>query len=84
MGATSACSNVSQANVVTGIVDSIGVAIDATATAAPSVPGGAGTAIKAARGLEAVDGAGAEDKLGAAGKMVGDLPKPPTGRGQYQ
>ena len=82
MGATSAYSNFSQGNVGAGIVDSIGVAIDATAAAVPFVPGGAGTAIKAARGLEkAVDGARTADKLGDAGKMVGDLPKPPTGPG---
>ena len=82
MGATSAYSNFSQGNVGAGIVDSIGVAIDATATAVPFVPGGAGTAIKAARGLEkAVDGVRTADKLGDAGKMVGDLPKPPTGPG---
>lgn len=82
MGATSAYSNFSQGNVGAGIVDSIGVAIDATAAAVPFVPGGAGTAIKAARGLEkAVDGARTADNLGDAGKMVGDLPKPPTGPG---
>lgn len=82
MGATSAYSNFSQGNVGAGIVDSIGVAIDATAAAVPFVPGGAGTAIKAARGLEkAVDGARTAEKLGDAGKMVGDLPKPPTGPG---
>ncbi|WP_457322176.1 RHS repeat-associated core domain-containing protein [Stenotrophomonas sp. P5_B8] len=49
MGATSAYSNFSQGNVGAGIVDSIGVAIDATAAAVPFVPGGAGAAIKAVR-----------------------------------
>lgn len=82
MGATCAYSNFSQGNVGAGIVDSIGVAIDATAAAVSFVPGGAGAAIKAARGLEkAVDGARTADKFGGAGKMVGDLPKPPTGPG---
>jgi len=38
MGATSAYSNFSQGNVGAGIVDSIGVAIDATAAAVPFVP----------------------------------------------
>jgi RHS repeat-associated protein len=65
MGATSAYSNFSQGNVGAGIVDSIGVAIDATAAAVPFVPGGAGAAIKAARGLEkAVDGARTAEKAG--------------------
>ncbi|WP_353098663.1 polymorphic toxin type 10 domain-containing protein [Stenotrophomonas lactitubi] len=69
MGATSAYSNFSQGNVGAGIVDSIGVAIDATAAAVPFVPGGAGTAIKAARGLEkAVDGARTAEKLGRRGQ----------------
>lgn len=48
-----------------GIVASVGVAIDATAAALPFVPGGAGTAIKAARGLErAVEGARTAEKAG--------------------
>lgn len=65
MGATSAYSNFSQGNVGAGIVDSIGVAIDATAAALPFVPGGAGTAIKAARGIEkAVEGARTAEKAG--------------------
>lgn len=82
MGATSAYSNFSEGNVGAGIVDSIGVAIDTAAAVVPFVPGGAGAAIKAARGLEkAVDGSRAADKLGDAGRMVGDLPKPPTGPG---
>lgn len=64
-GATSAYSNFSQGNVGAGIVDSIGVAIDATAAALPFVPGGAGTAIKAARGIEkAVEGARTAEKAG--------------------
>jgi hypothetical protein len=65
MGATSAYSNFSQGNVGASIVDSIGVAIDATAAALPFVPGGAGMAIKAARGLEkAVEDARTAEKAG--------------------
>jgi hypothetical protein len=58
MGATSAYSNFSQGNVGAGIVDSIGLAVDATAAALPFVPGGAGAGIKAARAADkAVDAA---------------------------
>jgi len=82
MGATSACSNFRQGNVGASIVDSIGVALDATAAAVPFVPASTGKAIKAARGLEkAVDGARTADMLGGAAKMDGYIPKPPTGPG---
>ena len=54
MGAVSAYSNFSNGNIGAGIVDSVGVVIDAAATAVPFVPGGAGTAIKVARGGDQV------------------------------
>ena len=49
MGATSAYNNFSQGNVGAGVVDSLGVIVDVAATALPYVPGGASTAIGAAR-----------------------------------
>ena len=49
IGVASFIGNVSTGNIGAAIVDGIGVAVDATATAVPFVPGGAGTAIKTYR-----------------------------------
>ena len=49
IGVASLIDNVKAGNIGAAIVDGIGVAADATATAVPFVPGGAGTAIKAYR-----------------------------------
>ena len=49
IGVASLIDNVKAGNIGAAIVDGIGVAADATATAVPFVPDGAGTAIKAYR-----------------------------------
>jgi len=94
MGAQSAYSNFSQGNVGAGIVDSVGVVVDVAATAVPYVPGGAGTAIKAVRGVDkAVDVAKTAERTAEAGKAADKatgtiyvdskgnaIPTPPGGR----
>ncbi len=65
VGVASAYSNFNGGNTAAGVVDSIGVVIDTAAAAIPFVPGGAGAAIKAARGVEkAVEGGRAAEKVG--------------------
>ncbi|UKK86163.1 hypothetical protein L7H23_08725 [Sphingopyxis sp. BSN-002] len=54
IGVASAVDNFSEGNIGAGVVDTIGVVVDGAATIVPFVPGGAGTAIKAARGGERV------------------------------
>jgi RHS repeat-associated protein len=84
MGLDSAYSNFSDGHVGAGVVDAVGVAIDTTAAAVPFVPGGMGTAIKAARGVEkAVESGRAAEKLpmsspninpkDVAGRTVGEI-----------
>ena len=84
MGVESAYSNFSQGNIGAGIVDSIGVVVDAAAAAVPYVPGGAGTAIKAARGVDkAVEGARDAKATGVIYRVTGEATpsgKPYIGR----
>jgi RHS repeat-associated protein len=54
LGGVSFTSNVASGNVVGAVVDGIGLIYDLTATAVPGLPGGAGTAIKAARTADVV------------------------------
>lgn len=54
IGAASFWSNVKSGNVLSAVVDAAGVVVDAAAAVAPCIPGGAGTAIKVARGTAAV------------------------------
>ena len=71
MGTVSAYNNFSEGNIGAGLVDVGGVIVDAAATVIPVVPGGAGAAIKAARGFDkaaqlaknAAQGAKAEAKV---------------------
>jgi len=49
MGAASLAGNISAGNVGGAVVDAVGLAVDVAATATPIMPGGASTAIKAAR-----------------------------------
>ena len=55
MGAKSAVDNFRSGNILSGVVDTGGVIVDAAATVVPVVPGGVGTAIKAARAAERID-----------------------------
>jgi RHS repeat-associated protein len=52
IGVASFVANVAAGNVGGAIVDAVGIAYDATATAVPVLPGGAGTAIRAARAAD--------------------------------
>ena len=77
MGVVSFGKNVAIGNYGGAAVDAVGIVVDSIATAVPVVPGGAGTAIKAARLAENVaQGAKAEAKVAAemgaevAGKRV--------------
>ena len=75
MGVASFVKNVSVGNYGGAVVDAVGVVVDVAATATPGVPGGAGTAIRAVRGADAVVDAA------RAGNRAGNVPKPPTGKG---
>lgn len=52
LGAASLSANIATGNVAGAVIDAAGLVVDIAATAVPGVPGGAGAAIKAARGLE--------------------------------
>jgi RHS repeat-associated protein len=52
IGVASFAANVAAGNVGGAIVDAVGIAYDATAMAVPVLPGGAGTAIRAARAAD--------------------------------
>jgi RHS repeat-associated protein len=62
LGVASFVNNARQGNYGAAAVDAVGVAVDGTAAAFPFIPGGAGSAIKAARG--------ADDVVDAAPKYV--------------
>ncbi len=57
MGAKSAYDNFRAGNVLSGVVDTGGAIVDLAAAIIPVVPGGVGTAIKAARAAERIDDA---------------------------
>ncbi len=57
MGAKSAVDNFRSGNILSGVVDTGGAIVDLAAAVVPVVPGGVGTAIKAARAVERVDDA---------------------------
>jgi RHS repeat-associated protein len=57
MGAMSFMGNMATGNYVGAVADAVGIAIDATATAVPGMPGGAATALRAARAAEKVSAA---------------------------
>ena len=64
MGANSFVDNVSAGNVTAAIVDGVGIAVDVTAAILPVIPGGAGTAIKAARAADnAIDATNIADDV---------------------
>jgi hypothetical protein len=66
MGAMSFMGNMATGNYVGAVADAVGIAIDATATAVPGMPGGAATALRAARVAEkAKDAAGAYSRYKA-------------------
>lgn len=67
MGAASFGTNVAAGNVPGAIVDGIGLVVDGAATVVPGVPGGAGTAIKAARSADLV---GKAQKTYRAGRQA--------------
>ena len=52
MGANSFVDNVSAGNVTAAVVDGVGIVVDVAAAILPVIPGGAGTAIKAARATD--------------------------------
>jgi RHS repeat-associated protein len=57
MGARSAYDNFRSGNIVAGVVDTGGAIVDLAAAVVPIVPGGVGTAIKAARAVDRFDDA---------------------------
>lgn len=67
MGVASFTANVATGNVVGAVVDGVGIAIDLTATAVPGAPGGAATAIKAARSADLI---GKAQKTWKSGKVA--------------
>lgn len=79
MGAQSAYSNFSQGNIGAGIVDSLGVVVDAAATVVPYVPGGAGAAIKLSRGADAAVDAARGAGNAADGARGADFVVTPAG-----
>lgn len=82
IGVASMSSNISNGNYGAATIDAIGVVIDGAATVVPVVPGGAGMAIKAARGTDSViagnkvlkngDSLKTNDALDAAQDFLGD------------
>jgi RHS repeat-associated protein len=69
IGVASFAANVAAGNVGGAVVDALGIAYDATATAVPVLPGGAGTAIRAARAADKAHAAAAA--LIAANRAAG-------------
>lgn len=69
IGVASFAANVAAGNVGGAVVDALGIAYDATATAVPVLPGGAGTAIRAARAADKAHDAAAA--LIAANRAAG-------------
>ncbi len=69
MGVTSAYSNFSSGSIGAGAIDIGGVLVDAAATLIPYVPGGAGTAIKAARAADKAVGAAKANRAGRQAKL---------------
>ena len=57
MGAKSAVDNFRSGNILSGVVDTGGAIVDLAAAVVPVVPGGVGTAIKAARAVDKIDDA---------------------------
>lgn len=57
MGAKSAVDNFRSGNILSGVVDTGGAIVDLAAAVVPVVPGGVGTAIKAARAVDRIDDA---------------------------
>jgi hypothetical protein len=55
MGAKSAVDNFRSGNILSGVVDTSGAIVDLAAAVVPVVPGGVGTAIKAARAADRID-----------------------------
>ncbi|MFB2896328.1 RHS repeat-associated core domain-containing protein, partial [Aerosakkonemataceae cyanobacterium BLCC-F50] len=56
IGVASAAENIAAGEYGKAAVDAVGVVVDAAATVVPGIPGGAGTAIKAARGADRASG----------------------------
>ena len=75
MGVKSLIGNIREGNVGSAILDGVGIVADTAAAIVPCIPGGAGTAIKVARGTAAV--AGKIEKIAntanAASTVVTDL-----------
>jgi hypothetical protein len=69
IGVASFAANVAAGNVGGAVVDALGIVYDATATAVPVLPGGAGTAIRAARAADKAHDAAAA--LIAANRAAG-------------
>jgi hypothetical protein len=74
IGVASFAANVAAGNLGGAVVDALGIVYDATATAVPVLPGGAGTAIRAARA-----GTRPSTWCGLATRRW-TLPEPPIGR----
>lgn len=71
MGVASFGANVAAGNVVGAAVDAVGIVVDTAAAAVPGVPGGAGAAINAARGVDkARDVLKANKAQGKAGEAM--------------
>ena len=71
MDVKSLVSNIKQGKVGAAIVDGISTVVDVTAAAVPFLPGGAGMAVKAARGVDkAVDIARSSDNVVDAAKVA--------------
>ena len=66
LGAKSAYDNFRSGNIVSGVVDTGGAVVDLAAALIPVVPGGVGTAIKAARAFDRIDDA--VDNAGTRGR----------------
>ena len=82
IGAVSFVSNVRQGNYLSAAVDAVGVVIDAAATVAPFVPGGAGTLIKAGRlagkADDVIDAAQGLNRLDGAADAAGTAKRGPS------
>jgi YD repeat-containing protein len=76
MGVVSLGANVAAGNWFDAGVDAVGLVVDVAATAVPGVPGGAGTAIRAARTADkVVDAVSTSKTLARAGDKAGDVAK---------
>lgn len=90
IGVASLISNAKEGRWGAVTVDAVGVVLDSAATVFPVVPGGAGTAIRAARGVDAASDAvkatrTAGDGVVSSGADIvggGLVPKAPTGPGK--